>query len=131
MRLSLIARSHDVSNLHGERYTGTSKAEVTYRCLFSLVESLNYALRQDGILTEAKPQFTLTIIDDHSNNSELIQKILARVQCKTSFTELQGKGNNDSLLKAFTLGREAEELVYFVEDDYLHERTAIEEMIYD
>lgn len=126
MQLSVILRTHDTSNLHGERYTGTPKSEVTYRAAYSLVRSLNDALAS-GVLDPKTT--TLTILDDHSDHPEIIQKILQTAWCEKKFEALPTRGNNDSLLRCFSLAKEAQGLVYIVEDDYLHEPGAIGEMI--
>lgn len=131
MNFSIIVRTHDVKNLHGERYTGTDKAEVTYRSLYSLVQSINYAFRPHGILGELTPKVNLIILDDHSLHPETIKDILARASYPASFEPLEDTGNNASCLRSFEVGKGAEGLVYFVEDDYLHEESAIEEMFHD
>ena len=130
MQLSVIVRTHDRSNLHGDRYTGTGKGEVTYRCLYSLVQTINSALEAPdlaGILEGV----SLTVLDDHSQELELIQRILGEAQCKTQLETLEERGNNASMFRYFMLGAAAPALVYLVEDDYLHERDALREMVRD
>lgn len=128
MRLSIIFRSHDKSNLHGERYTGTAKDEVTYRCLYSLVQAVNYVSEAD---TAREYSIDFTVLDDHSSHPEIIRAILAEARCQTAFEPLLGTGNNDSMERYFVLGAQASEIVYLVEDDYLHDPVALWEMLRD
>lgn len=128
MELSIILRTHDRTNLHGERYTGTGKAEVTYRCAYSLVRSVNEAI-SNGLVRSEK--VTLTVLDDHSDRPEVIRQIVSYARCKTQFEALEGTGNNASLLRYFELGKQAKDLVYLIEDDYLHEPGALTEMLFD
>lgn len=126
MHLSILLRTHDRSNLHGERYTGTPKSEVTYRALYSLVRSINEALAAGVVKKEST---TIAVLDDHSDHPDIIQKILSRAWCESRFEALPTRGNNDSLLRCFQLAAQAPDLVYVVEDDYLHEPSAIGEMV--
>lgn len=117
------------------------KIEYATRSLNSLIKSIKF-LRQKlpGI------NIKLIILDDHSNNENLekIKKIseqeksseiLSLDHDKYKSIILKQKSaetfsNLASLLNSFEIGKElGEDLVFFVEDDYLHFETMLEEMI--
>ena len=117
------------------------KIEYATRSLNSLIKSIKF-LRQK--LPEIN--IKLIILDDHSNdeNLEKIKKIseqekssdiLSLNHDKYKSVILKQKSpetfsNLASLLNSFELGKEiGEDLVFFVEDDYLHFETMLEEMI--
>ena len=117
------------------------KIEYATRSLSSLIRSIKF-LKQK--IPEIK--IKLIILDDHSSeenlkkikkiseqeiNSEIIslnhdkyKSLIAEQKTSETFSNLA------SLLNSFELGKEqAEDLVFFVEDDYLHFETMLEEMI--
>jgi len=117
------------------------KIEYATRSLNSLIKSIKY-LRQE--LPEINTK--LVILDDHSNsvNLEKIKKIseaeensevisLNHDNYKSTIVEQESKetfSNLASLLNSFEVGKDqGEDLVFFVEDDYLHFETMLEEMI--
>ena len=117
------------------------KIEYATRSLNSLIKSIKF-LRQK--LPEIN--IKLIILDDHSNNENLekIKKIseqeksseiLSLDHDKYKSIILKQKSaetfsNLASLLNSFEIGKElGEDLVFFVEDDYLHFETMLEEMI--
>ena len=117
------------------------KIEYAIRSLNSLIKSIKF-LRQK--LPEIN--IKLIILDDHSNdeNLEKIKKIseqekssdiLSLNHDKYKSVILKQKSaetfsNLASLLNSFEIGKElGEDLVFFVEDDYLHFETMLEEMI--
>ena len=117
------------------------KIEYATRSLNSLIKSIKF-LRQK--LPEIN--IKLIILDDHSNNENLekIKKISEQEKSsdiisldhdKYKSVILKQKSpetfsNLASLLNSFELGKEiGEDLVFFVEDDYLHFETMLEEMI--
>ena len=117
------------------------KIEYATRSLNSLIKSIKY-LRQE--LPEINTK--LVILDDHSNsvNLEKIKKIskteensevisLNHNNYKSVIIEQESKetfSNLASLLNSFEVGKDqGEDLVFFVEDDYLHFETMLEEMI--
>ena len=117
------------------------KIEYATRSLNSLIKSIKY-LRQE--LPEINTK--LIILDDHSNsiNLEKIKKIseveknsevisLNHDNYKSAIIEQESKetfSNLASLLNSFEVGKDqGEDLVFFVEDDYLHFETMLEEMI--
>ena len=117
------------------------KIEYATRSLNSLIKSIKF-LRQK--LPEIN--IKLIILDDHSNNENLekIKKIseqeksseiLSLDHDKYKSIILKQKSaetfsNLASLLNSFEIGKElGEDLVFFVEDDYLHFETMLEEML--
>ena len=117
------------------------KIEYATRSLSSLIRSIKF-LKQK--IPEIK--IKLIILDDNSSeenlkkikkiseqeiNSEIIslnhdkyKSLIAEQKTSETFSNLA------SLLNSFELGKEqAEDLVFFVEDDYLHFETMLEEMI--
>ena len=117
------------------------KIEYATRSLNSLIKSIKF-LRQK--LPEIN--IKLIILDDHSNNENLekIKKISEQEKSseilsldheKYKSIILKQKSaetfsNLASLLNSFEIGKDlGEDLVFFVEDDYLHFETMLEEMI--
>ena len=117
------------------------KIEYATRSLNSLIKSIKF-------LKQKLPEINikLIILDDHSNNENLekIKKIseqekssdiLSLNHDKYKSVILKQKSaetfsNLASLLNSFEIGKElGEDLVFFVEDDYLHFETMLEEMI--
>ena len=117
------------------------KIEYATRSLNSLIKSIKF-LRQQ--LPEIK--IKLIILDDHSSkeNLEIIKKISEREK-SSEIISLDNKkyeslikeqksnetySNLSSLLYSFEIGKnQADDLVFFVEDDYLHFETMLEEML--
>ena len=116
------------------------KIEYTKRSLNSLIKSIKY-------LSEKYPSINIktVIVDDNSKNENLLQikriiqnrniemisldhsKYLNKIKnqkTKETFSNLA------SLFQCFEIGKErGEDLIFFVEDDYLHFETMLEEMI--
>ncbi len=123
MKLDIFLQTHSVISVHGaHRYVNAPKSEVMLRCAQSLVTSIN----------AAQGDITLTVIDDHSSPEcvETLKRILATCNYPVTFVALEGRGYNASALASFSRAREhGREVVYFVEDDYLHAPSAIQEML--
>lgn len=104
------------------RLSGASMEEDMLRCLWSLIRSVNAARSTDPGL-----KCSLIILDDHSSPRTLsrIETALsyASVPARIQTTALTGQGA--SLHEQFAAGKEHDALVYFCEDDYLHEPEAI------
>lgn len=122
--LDVILRTCDRQNVHGgERYVKAPKAEIVLRCLNSLVRSLN----------EVPHGIKLTVIDDRST-VETRNAILSIVSLLKHPHELvalnEGNGGfNNAIRLAFERARDAQDLVYLIEDDYLHYSNAVKEML--
>ena len=118
------------------------KVEYALRSLFSLIKSIKYLLMKYPNI-----ELKLKIIDDNSSQENL-NKINEIVNKSNLDCEIINHNNNEhnnvikkqksketfanlsSLLKCFEIGKkEGRDLVFFVEDDYLHFESALEEMI--
>jgi hypothetical protein len=109
------------------RFMDVPKSELASTCLRSLVDSINDAMSKDS---EAK--ISLTILDDHSDIEVVddFREILAGANCATDLISLEVTGNGASLKETFTHGRDVcKDLVYCVEDDYLHDLSSVQELI--
>ena len=118
------------------------KIEYVLRCLHSLIKSINYLKEKNSNL-----DIKIKIIDDNSNNenlkkiNDLIGKSGINIEIinhnnENHKSEIKKQksdetfANLSSLLKCFEIGKnEGEDLVFFVEDDYLHFKTCLDEMI--
>ena len=118
------------------------KVEYSLKALNSLIRSINFSKTKYPNI-----KFKIIIIDDKSSEENLnkIKKLIDRSGLDMSITPLnhnkykdkikqqkndQTFSNLASLLQSFELGKEhGEDLVFFVEDDYLHFEPMMEEMI--
>ncbi len=110
----------------GERVVGADKTEIIVRCLHSLITAINNVVRV------RLSSIRLTVIDDHSSPECInkIQNILATCACDTKLIHLESSGNRASVRACFEYARDrGAEVIYFVEDDYLHFPSALAEMI--
>tara|TARA_R110000796_G_scaffold180552_3_gene297127 strand:+ start:543 stop:1295 length:753 start_codon:yes stop_codon:yes gene_type:complete len=110
MQLDIILRTHDQKSVH-YRSIEYAKKDITQTCANSLYKAI------DGI-----DEVNLITVDDHSS-AETVSML-------RNVTHLEGTGNNASLAKVFELAADSKaDLVYLVEDDYLHYSNAITEML--
>ena len=118
------------------------KAEYALRSLYSLIKSIKYLLNKHSNI-----EVKLKIIDDKSNEENLskIKELVSKSNFYIEIINHDNKEHNDvikkqtsnetfanlsSLLKCFEIGKkDGKDLIFFVEDDYLHFETALEEMI--
>jgi glycosyltransferase involved in cell wall biosynthesis len=123
MKLDIHLQTHSEVSVHGgDRYVGASKSEIMLRCTKSLVMSIN----------QTRGDVILRVFDDHSSSTVVatLRRILAGCRHPVEFVALTDRGYNASCLASFSRARDdARELVYFVEDDYLHAPSAIPEML--
>ncbi len=128
--VDIFVRSCARIEVHGQdrrRFNGSLKSEVLVRCLRSLVRSINYAIRQGG-----EVPISLVVIDDHSSPSvvENIKRILGTGNFPTRLQRLKVRGMSSSLSETFELARrDAKDVIYFLEDDYLHDLRSIYETV--
>jgi len=117
-----------------------SKIEYSYRSINSLIKSINFCQNKYPNL-----KIKSVIIDDNSKSENLnrIKKLtessnvdfisLNHDNYKTRIKEQKSKetfSNLASLFNSFEIGKEqGEDLVFFVEDDYLHFEPMLEEMV--
>ena len=118
------------------------KIEYVLRSLNSLIKSINYLKEKNNNI-----EIKVKIIDDNSNQENLIKikKIIEKSNVNIEIINHKNNEHNNvikkqsneetfanlsSLLKCFeTAKNEGKDLVFFVEDDYLHFESALEEMI--
>lgn len=126
MKLHIIIRTHDGKNIHGDkpRYINVPKKDLIIGCLSSLINSAN-------LIKEYSIHFT--ILDDHSSFS-LISSLCSIFKYSNHSWELislKGRGFNHSGYIQFLTCRDSDaDLVYSVEDDYLHQENAVSEMLF-
>ena len=118
------------------------KIEYSLRSLKSLIRSINFSkIKYSNI------KFKMIIVDDKSKEENLnkLKKLIDESALDISITSLnhdkykdmikqqkkdQTFSNLASLLQSFELGKKyGEDLIFFVEDDYLHFEPMMEEMI--
>ncbi len=132
----------DIWDQNKKRLFEFPKIEYTLRSLNSLVKSINFCKSLNENIN-----FKLVVIDDNSpiENIAKIEKILQKSKFEKNIIKLnkdiyknviKDQKNNEtfsnlsSLLKSFEVGKElGEDLVFFVEDDYIHFEEMIEEMV--
>jgi len=123
------------------------KSEYTFRTINSLINSLNFS---KNFLKDI--DIKIYIIDDNSKKEDLekIRKIIAKMNIKfeiinldlEKFKQIKVLNKNNptieknmratmaSILTSFNIAKEkSNDLVYFVEDDYIHKKETIIEMI--
>jgi hypothetical protein len=124
MRLDIILRTCDHSNVHNDwrvRYISKPKSEIIKGCVKSLFNSCKNI---DDVF--------ITILDDHSSNETInwLETELNNSKIPGKIIKLEEKGYNYSSHEQWKLCRDSNaDLVYSVEDDYLHSPSAIREMI--
>ncbi len=125
------------------------KEEYTKRTLISLIKSVNYAKN-----VFKNTRFKIFIIDHNSNESRMskIENILKKSNIDHEITNLQlerfskqirklneenkvvtqnQKSNMSNIHQSLVFSKErSEDLIYFVEDDYIHEKNSISEMLF-
>jgi hypothetical protein len=140
--------SVNLATQNKERIFGQEKSEYTLRTITSLLKSIKF--NQDIF---KKIKIKITVIDHNSNKNDLILieknlkeslinykiinlninefpqiKVLNKNNIKI---ENNMKATMASILKSFDVAKkETTDLVYFVEDDYIHKKECISEMIF-
>ena len=150
--LTVIFRSCTSINMltqNKKRLFDQNKSEYTFRSLNSIIKSLNYAKKS---LPNIK--FDIVVIDHDSKKEDLEQikkqlkesniensiilldvnefiKNIKKTNAKNENVTKKQMSNMSNIFKSFlTAKNQCNDLVYFVEDDYLHKQDAINEMIY-
>ena len=111
------------------------KSEYTFRTINSLIKSANDLKKK---FKEIKISFT--ILDVNSPNSD-INKILSKISNEGFKVELITVENTNnpkdnmastmaSIRKSFNEAKNCTDLIYFVEDDYIHKRESLAEMLF-
>jgi hypothetical protein len=132
----------DIWDQNKKRLFEQPKIEYSLRALNSLIKSINFSKAKYPNI-----KFKTIIVDDKSKEENLdkLKKLMSDNSLDITITSLnhdkyknlikeqknqQTFSNLASLLQSFELGKEhGEDLVYFIEDDYLHFEPMIEEMI--
>ena len=150
--LTIIYRSCTNVNMltqNKKRIFDKPKSEYTFRSLNSIILSLNMAKK-----SFPQVEFNIVIIDYNSKKEDLDQmkKQLQKTQFKNSIisldiNEFKNKikkinaenknvtenqiSNMSNIRKSLLIAKnQCRDLIYFVEDDYLHQQDAIQEMIF-
>ena len=123
------------------------KSEYTMRTINSLIKSIKKASKDKSytnfnitILDAGSPKEDMTIIERVLKNSELkfniiclnLNEYLKRIKIiKRNNYQIENnmKSTMASIIKSFELAKDLDDLVYFVEDDYIHDDESISEMI--
>jgi hypothetical protein len=126
MKLHIVIRTHDGKNIHGDRprYIDIPKKHLIIGCLFSLINSANRVKNHS---------IHFTILDDHSTPKLIssLNSIFSHSIHSWELIHLQEKGFNYSGYMQFLTCKNSDaDLVYSVEDDYLHQENAILEMLF-
>ena len=131
-----------------DRIFAKEKFEYSIRSLNSIVNSINFS---KNILKNIS--LKITIIDHNSSdevkkkyenilknssinfkivdlNFEHFKKFINSINHNNKEVTENQKSNMSNIHQSLDLAKNFEDLVYFVEDDYIHKKTCIEEMIY-
>ena len=124
------------------------KIEYTLRSINSILRSVNYAKNYHPNIS-----IKITIID-HKSSSENLKKIkdllnstdtkfnllnldisefegrIKKMNEKNEETTFNQISNMSNIYKSLTLSKTSEDLIYFVEDDYIHELDSLTEMLF-
>tara|TARA_B100000029_G_scaffold514800_1_gene619050 strand:- start:350 stop:1381 length:1032 start_codon:yes stop_codon:yes gene_type:complete len=150
--LTIIFRSCTSINMltqNKKRLFDKNKSEYTFRSLNSIIKSLNHAK-----ISAPNIKFDIVVIDHNSKKDDLdqIKKQLSNSNFKYSIVNLDVNefsknikninaknenvtnnqiSNMSNIHKSLLFAKnQCDDLIYFVEDDYLHEKNAITEMIF-
>ena len=131
-----------------DRIFSQEKYEYSIRTLNSIVKSLNYSKH---LFNKINLKFTII---DHNSNIDVIKKYkkilnnqffnfeikqldfekyksnIKNINENNKSVSENQKSNMSNISQSLDIAFDSDDLVYFVEDDYLHKLNAIEEMIY-
>ena len=122
-------------NQNKKRIFEADKEEYALRSLYSILKSINYSKKNFNEIN-----IKLSIIDDNSSEKFIqnMKKLLLKFDIDNEIISLQDNeiaqdikdSNFASIKKCFMLAKEnSKDLIYFVEDDYIHDEICILEMI--
>lgn len=106
-----------------QRYIAEPKIEIIKKCVSSLINSINNV--HDHTIE-------VVVLDDNSSDSciQNVKNILSHCKFPTQFISVtDGTGINHMLKKSNEMAETAEDLIYHVEDDYLHFPDAIQDLL--
>lgn len=126
MKLHIVIRTHDGKNIHGNklRYIDMPKNKLIIGCLSSIINSANLIKNH---------HIHFTILDDHSTEKFIssLHSIFKKSIHSWELINLKERGFNHSGYMQFLTCKNSDfDLVYSVEDDYLHHENAISEMLF-
>ena len=126
MKLHIVIRTHDGKNIHGNkpRCIDISKKDLIVGCLSSLILSANRVKNHT---------IRFTILDDHSTEEliDSLQSVFSFSNHSWELIHLEERGfNHSGYMQFLTCKNSDADLVYSVEDDYLHCENAISEMLF-
>ena len=125
MKLDVIVRTHNKTNVHVQnesRYCESDKTTLIYKCIQSLINSCD----------NTDYEIHYHWFDDHSTDDciETLHKKFSSSKHPYTYYPTDETGFNWSAFYQFECGKNSNaDLVYLVEDDYLHYPTAISEMV--
>ena len=150
--LTVIYRScTDVNMLtqNKKRLFDKEKSEYTFRSLHSIITSMNYAkeyfpnIELDILIIDYNSKKKdLEQIQKQLNNSNFKNSIISldlnefkeqikKINAKNEVITINQMSNMANIHKSFLLAKkQCQDLIYFVEDDYLHEKESFKEMIF-
>ena len=150
--LTVIYRSCTNVNMltqNKKRLFDKDKSEYTFRSLNSIIKSLNHSIK-----TFQKISFDIVVIDHNSKSDDLdkIKNILTKSDIKSSIINLNVNefknnikkinakdekvtdnqmSNMCNIHKSLIIAKnQSNDLIYFVEDDYIHSKETFNEMIF-
>ena len=144
--LKIILRSCTselIMDQNKRRIFDKEKSEYTFRSLRSLIKSINKAS-----LVFKNIKFDLVVTDTNSpkEDKDKIQEILKKSNVKNKFKSIDLENFKDKITPGYSKAKfsnmanfysslmmakeESADIIYFVEDDYLHSEDAITEMIF-
>ena len=150
--LTVIFRSCTNVNMltqNKKRLFDQNKSEYTFRSLNSIIKSLNHAK-----ISFPKIELDIVVIDHNSKKEDLIQikrqlnksnfknsiisldinefiNNIKKVNAKNENVTENQMSNMSNIHKSLLVGKnQSNDLIYFVEDDYLHKQDTINEMIF-
>ena len=129
MKLHIILRtcqrndSDKKTNL--KRICGDDRETMVLKCVMSLVNTINACVVSNNI--------KFTILDDHSDDSFLVKlnKILNTCNKEIDLINFTLTGFQETAAEQFRLASKSDaDMVYTIEDDYLHEEHALDYMLF-